>query len=304
VAPPVAAALYDGLRAAWQLAFVAVTRRWRDLAPLLRWRPGSWDALGAAIAGGPLATSCFFLSIAFAGVAYGVAVSATVPVFGALWGVLFLKDRLSRLGWAGVFTTVAGAVIVAYRPPQDAPRHFYLGVLFALLTALGWSFEGLFAKRAMRHLSPAAVNTARQAGSFAVFAAVLLPAVGGLRLLGEAVAEPSALVLVAAAAAGSGGYLLFFTAVHRIGPGRAMPLNLTYVLWTAVLGSIFLGEPVTWQMVAGALAVVGGASLVVRGERRYAWVDGVVAVSAAETRGELAKGGASAHRNGEVDSLR
>jgi drug/metabolite transporter (DMT)-like permease len=280
VAPLVAAALYDGLRAVWQLVWVAGTRRWSDLAPLIRWRRGTWDALGAALAGGPLATSCFFLSITFAGVSYGVAVSATAPMFGALWGVLFLKDRLSRLGLAGLLLTVAGAVIVSYRPPEGASRHFYLGVLFALITALGWSFEGLFAKRAMRHLSPMAVNTMRQVGSFLAFVVVLLPAVGGLGLLAGAFREPSVLVLLAAAAIGSGGYLLYFTAVQRIGPGRAMPLNLTYVFWTAILGVLLLGEPPTWQMAAGAVAVVAGASLVVRGERVYA----AVRVPAADCR--------------------
>ncbi len=277
IAPLVAAALYDGLRAAWQLVLVAGTHRWRELAPLFRGRPGAWDALGAAFAGGPVATCCFFLSITFAGVSYGVAVSAIAPVFGALVGVLFLKDRLSKTGWAGLLLTVAGAVIVGYQPPEGAPRHFYLGVFFGVICALGWAFEGLFAKRAMRHITPTAVNFARQGGSFVMSVAVLLPAVGGLGLLAEAVAEPSLLVILAAAAAGSIGYLLYFTSVKLIGPGRAMPLNLSYVLWTAILGAIFLHDPVTWQIVVGAVAVVAGASLVVRGERA------MTAADAAET---------------------
>jgi len=279
VAPLVAAALYDGLRGFWQLVMVAGMRRWRDLVPVLRWRPGTADALASALAGGPLATGCFFLSIAFAGVTYGVAVSATVPVFGALWGILFLKDRLCRLGWAGLLLVVAGAVVVSYRAPEGAPPHFYLGVFFGVLTALGWSFEGLFAKRAMRHLTPTAVNTTRQVGSFLAFVCVLLPAVGGLDLLGTAFTRPSALVVLGAAAAGSAGYLLYFTSVDRIGPGRAMPLNLTYVLWTAVLGLALLNEPFTWQLGVGALAVVGGAWLVVRGERGARAADDVARLS-------------------------
>jgi drug/metabolite transporter (DMT)-like permease len=267
LAPLVAAALYDGLRGVWQLVWVAGVRRWADLVPVVHGRPGTWDAVAAAVAGGPVATACFFLSITFAGVTYGVAISAITPVFGALWGVLFLKDRLCARGWVGLLVTVAGAVVVSYQPPEGAPPHFYLGVLFAVVTALGWSFEGLFAKRAMRHLSPAAVNTVRQVGSFALFVAVLLPAVGGLALFAEALTEPSVLVLALAAAIGSAGYLIYFTAVDRIGPGRAMPLNLTYVLWTALFSVAFLSEPLTWQLIVGAVAIVTGATLVVRGER-------------------------------------
>ncbi len=267
LAPLVAATLYEGLRAVWQVAYVGATRRWRDLSPVVRCRRGSLYAAAAALAGGPWATGFFFLSIALAGVTYGVTISATAPAFGALWGAVFLRDRIGPRGWAGVLLSVAGAAVVAYHPPEGAPPHFYLGVLCAVLTALGWSFEALCAQRAMGHLTPTAVATVRQVLSFVVLAAVLVPLLGGAGLFVEAVASPSALVLFAAALAGAASYQLYFVAVHLVGLARAMPLNLTYVLWTALLGVVFLSEPPTWQLGVGAVAIVAGASLVVRSGR-------------------------------------
>lgn len=263
LAPLVAAALYDGLRGFWQLLQIAVTRRWSDLAPVLRGRRGTLAAVAAAVAGGPLATGCFFLSIAFAGVTYGVAISSVSPALGALLARVFLHDRLSGRGWAGLGCIVAGAVVVTYAPPDADARHFYLGVGFALLTALGWSLEALFAKRAMAHVSAAAVNAVRQLGSFVVFVTVLLPALGGLSFFVTAATSSTVLVLLAAALVGSAGYLLYFVSVDRIGPGRAMPVNLTYVLWTAILGLLVLHEPFTWRLVIGAVGIVVGGWIMV-----------------------------------------
>jgi len=267
VAPLAAAALYECMRAFWQIVYIAVARDWRQVVPFLRWERGSWSALACALVGGPFATGCFFLSIAFAGVTYGVAVSSIAPALGALVGLALLKDRLRVMAWLGVFVSIAGAVISSYKPPEDAPRHFYLGVMFAILTAFGWAFEAYFAKRAMAHLSAPSVNLIRQVVSAALMTAIVVPLLGGASVLHDAVTSPTMLVLVAAGAAGMVGYLLYFMSVKLIGPGLSMALNLTYVPWTALLAVVLLSEPMTWQLGVGVVVILAGALLVVGGDR-------------------------------------
>jgi drug/metabolite transporter (DMT)-like permease len=266
VAPLVAGTLSEGLRGVWQVGLIAVRREWHEFSPLFHGGAGTLDTVLATLIGGPFSASCMYLSIAFAGVAYSATITAASPVFAALVGWIFLKDRLTAVSWGGIILTVAGAVTVSYRPPAQASPHFYLGVAFALLAALGWAFEGLFSKRALRHVGVGAFSAVRQVGSFVVMAVALLPVVGGVGFFLGALGHPSTLVLFASAAAGSLAYLFYFVSVHRIGPGRALPLNLTNVMWAAVLGVLVVGETFSWQLAAGALLVIAGAFLVVRGE--------------------------------------
>lgn len=266
VAPLAAAAVYECMRAVWQLAYIAAARDWAEVRSVLRLKRSTWFAIVCAVVGGPFATGCFFLSIAFAGVTYGVAVSSISPAFGALVGAVLLKERLRAIAWLGIFVSIAGAVIAGYQPPDDAPRHFYLGVLFAILCAIGWAFEAYFAKRAMENLSAASVNLVRQVVSGLLLTAVVVPVLGGSSLLGQAVASSTFLVLAAAGLAGMLGYLLYFMAVKVIGPGLSMALNLTYVPWTAILAVLLLGEPPTWQLGVGVAVVLAGALLVMGGD--------------------------------------
>ncbi len=69
--------------------------------------------LTAAAAVGTLASAILFLGgIASAGVARGVALNATSPVFSAVLAVLLLKERLSRRAALGVGCSVLGTLLL------------------------------------------------------------------------------------------------------------------------------------------------------------------------------------------------
>ena len=88
----------------------------------------------------------------------------------------------------------------------------------------------------MRVLDAAAVSTLRMGTSFVVLALVVLPVLGGYPFLVSALVRARSWV-AAAAVLGSSAYVLFFLAINGLGPGRAMPVNLTYVLWSALFGA-------------------------------------------------------------------
>jgi drug/metabolite transporter (DMT)-like permease len=229
-APLAAAGLYDGLRVAWQCVPLVAGGSARLVLPALRTRAGGYAML-AALVGGPLATSCYFLSLVFSGVTYAYAVSAISPVFGALLAAAFLHERLPGRAWLGIALTIGGTVIVSYKAPAGAPPHFYLGIVLGLVCALAWAFEALFAAKAMKQLDAIVVNVIRQGLSFLVFVVFILPVVpGAYGIFGRAFSSPSLAVLAGASVVGATGYLLYFRAVKAVGPGRAMPINLTYVL--------------------------------------------------------------------------
>ena len=70
-----------------------------------------WLTVAAAV--GTLASAILFLGgIAGAGVARGVALNATTPVFSAVLAVLVLKERLSTRAALGVGCSVLGTVLL------------------------------------------------------------------------------------------------------------------------------------------------------------------------------------------------
>ena len=89
-------------------------------------------------------------------------------------------------------------------------------------------------------------------------ALVILPLLGGYPLLVSALGSRSVLWVALAAVLGVSGYLLFFLAVDGLGPGRAMPVNLTYVLWAALFSIFILHVRPGWGLLLGAAICIAG----------------------------------------------
>jgi DME family drug/metabolite transporter len=86
--------------------YVALSRPSEELNRRLLW-------LTAAAAAGTLGSAMMFLGgISGAGVARGVALNATAPMFSAVLAVVLLKERLSRRAALGVGCSVLGTVLL------------------------------------------------------------------------------------------------------------------------------------------------------------------------------------------------
>jgi drug/metabolite transporter (DMT)-like permease len=70
-----------------------------------------WLSLAAAI--GTLASATLFLGgIAAAGVARGVALNATSPVFSAVLAAFLLREKVSKRAALGIASSVLGTVLL------------------------------------------------------------------------------------------------------------------------------------------------------------------------------------------------
>ena len=82
-------------------------------------------------------------------------------------------------------------------------------------------------------------------------------------------APPVELSWQALAAVGSLGvlcsgmaYLLYFRLVHAMGATSALSVTFLIPVFGIAWGALFLGEPLGWRTVCGALLVLGGTMLV------------------------------------------
>jgi drug/metabolite transporter (DMT)-like permease len=164
----------------------------------------------------------------------------TLPVWGTLFAILLLGERLTPLRAAAVALGVLGAVVVLNEGGLPIPRSIgdwmglATGVIFALATALSRRHPGVgglasafvtFATAGPLCAVIALVLLAGEVPAAATFAAAL-PWVAGVALL---LAIPS--------------YALVIWAAGRIDPGRVSILLLIEVIAAAVTASLLLDEP-------------------------------------------------------------
>ena len=131
------------------------------------------------------------------------------------------------------------------------------GLLFAVVAALLWGVDPLFAQRALRRGTPAQVVfwTLVVASALLLFAHAALMGLAPL----TAVSSPT---LTAFVLAGGTNYLLgrtfYFSSIRDVGPARSVPISSTYPLFAATFAVLGLGEILTLRRALGVLLVVGG----------------------------------------------
>lgn len=267
IAPLVGACVHDGGAAFWLFLHNVRAGRGRELLRSLRVRPGLIVCL-AAVMGGPVAMSAYLLGIRFAGTAYVLAITAIYPALGAVFAMLFLREKVSVRAWVGIATCIAGSFVVGYAPPAgNEMPYFYWGIALAVLAALGWALEGVVSAYAMDLLDPEVAINIRQATSFVVYLVGVLPAVGGMLVLRRTIASASGALLLLTAFCGAISYLCWYKAMNMTGVSRAMALNITFALWGIVFGVVLADLRLTPTLVAGAVLVAFGAMLVVANPR-------------------------------------
>ena len=56
-------------------------------------------------------------------------------------------------------------------------------------------------------------------------------------------------------------YLMYFRLIRILGPARAVTVTYMIPLFAMIWGSLFLHEPITWDMVVGCVVILTGTAL-------------------------------------------
>ena len=140
------------------------------------------------------------------------------------------------------------------------------GELVALLSAFLWAMASVLLTMGAKRIHVVPLNLIRCVVSTAFFWA-LLPFYGGWGAL--AAIPPSAWIWLAVSVLSLlvVGDSLYFRSMDLAGVSWAMPASSINPLWVVLLASVFVGEPLTWALLLGALLVIGGVVLVSRSIR-------------------------------------
>jgi drug/metabolite transporter (DMT)-like permease len=182
--------------------------------------------------------------------------NATSPMWGALLSALVLRERLSPGRIGGLALGVIGVAVVS--GAEASTR--WLAILAGLAAAFCYGLTGVVLRRWGRETTARgmAVGTQLMGGVLLVPLLALAPP-----------AWPSAQVALAMLAlglvCGALAYVLYFRLIADLGATGALTVTYLIPIFGVLWGTLFLGEALSAAMIAGALVVIAGTVLVLRG---------------------------------------
>jgi|SRR4051812_234144 drug/metabolite transporter (DMT)-like permease len=183
-------------------------------------------------------------------------INATSPMWGALMSALLLRERLSLASSTGLVLGMVGVALVS--GPQSSSA--WLAIACALGAAFCYGLTGAVLRRWARQTSARAMALGTQVMGALLLLPLLIaspPPVPGMAV----VMSMLALGLVCGALA----YVLYFRLIADIGATGALTVTYLIPIFGVLFGALFLGEALSLQVIVGALIVIAGTVLVLRG---------------------------------------
>lgn len=257
-APPISVAFYRMLVAAATIAIIVLVRRGRDLAGLDR--SGFWRSV---LAGTLLALhfGSWISSLSHTSVANSVLIVTTQPVFAALLGVWYLREKVRPAAFAAIVLALAGAAIVSGGNPQIGGWYGDFLALIGAIMAASYLVVGRQVRRTVSTLAYVLVAYSTAAVLLGIWAVVIRSPLTGFPAM-------TWLWMVLAALGPSViGHTLYNRALRHFQAHTVATTILGEPLVATAMAAIILSEyPSPWALL-GTIPIVAGVLWAVRLER-------------------------------------
>jgi drug/metabolite transporter (DMT)-like permease len=213
-----------------------------------------------------------FVALGEKSVPTGIAaiIIGTMPVWFAVFGRIYFKERVGRVVALAIAIGLAGVVALVW-PSGSGPNQINLaGIGILLLAELGWSHGSLYAAHKAHLPSRAFIGSGLQ-----MLAAAVLLVVEGV-LVGEPAqlhpAEISTQSILAVLYLAAFGSMLAFTTYGWLLQHAPLSLVGTYAYVNPVvaiaLGTLFLGESITPRTLIASAVIVAAVAMIVTARAR------------------------------------
>jgi drug/metabolite transporter (DMT)-like permease len=195
---------------------------------------------------------------------FAAILNSTTPMWTALVGWVWLRERIRPLQWLGLGIGAAGVAGLLWGRLDfrlgSTQWQVTLAIGAALLGALAYGTSATFARKRLAGVPALVVAT----GSQIAATVLLLPLAAtawpehtpGIAAWASAIA----LAVVCTALA----YLLYFRLIARVGAVRAAAVTFLVPVFATFWGGIFLAEEVTLQMLASGCVILTGTALALK----------------------------------------
>ena len=183
--------------------------------------------------------------------------NATVPIFTAMVGFLYFRQRLSQLGFAGLVVGLLGVAILMSESRAESGITSDLAIPAALFASILYGIAINLAAHKLQGVSGITITT----GSLFFSSTILLP----LAIRSRPEVIPEGVIWLSVLSLGivctGVGYVLFYRLIAEIGSQRAITTTYLIPLFSIFWGSLFLGETLTVAMFLGGVTVLLGVAL-------------------------------------------
>ncbi len=193
----------------------------------------------------------------------------TAPIFTALAATVFLRERLTGMGWAGIGASFAGAAVIGLGKGTGFGLNWGAGLI--LLAALSATVYIIMQKAMLAPAgsAPADRNTRlyrpQEITTYSIWAGtvLLLPFSGGLagEVRAASLADTLAAVYLGVAPAAL-AYATWAVVLSHLPASRASSILFVVPVVAFLVGWVWLGERPTAFDVAGGALAMGGVALV------------------------------------------
>lgn len=194
----------------------------------------------------------------------GSIVVNTNPIFIALLSSLVHKEKMGVKKILGIFISFSGLciVITSGEPGSIVTSGSTIyGAIVMLLAALCWAVYTVAGKQILKEYSAIASTTI----TFIIGTLCFLPLLAANQLPESVSAAGWFSVFYLGIGSGVLGYLLYNQALSKLEASEAGVFLYTIPIFAMVLSAVFLGEVLTWTIIAGAALVIYGIYLAERG---------------------------------------
>ncbi len=203
-----------------------------------------------------------FLLFAFAALhmpaGYSAILNAATPMFGAILGVYVLREALTRRKVLGLCMGALGVVLIVQVGAVQYSLWFFLAALACIMGTFCYALAAVYLQKYAKHLNPLAVAGATQWSIGLLFLPLALAFPPRMAVTWAATAHLLALAVLCSVVA----YVMFYRLTATIGT-RVLTVTYLIPMFAMIWAWLFLGEPMTWVMLAGGALIMLGTALIV-----------------------------------------
>lgn len=227
-----------------QVGTAELKAHWKKLALV--------GVLNSAIPFYLLGIATLYLSAGFAAI-----LNATAPLWAAVIAWLWFSERLDGSRSVGLLIGFAGVVVLVWNKTGNELPGVILAVLAALSAAFFYGLGANFTKKYMQGINTLVVAT----GSLLGATIVLLPAAIYYWPVESVSWQAWGAISIMGIASTGIAYVLYFRLIVNVGPAKAITVTYLVPAFAVVLGTVFLNEKLTINMVIGCAIILTGTAL-------------------------------------------
>jgi DME family drug/metabolite transporter len=200
----------------------------------------------------------YFYTVRESTVGTAAILNYTSPAFVVVLASLFLKEELNAAKMLALLLTAGGISLVAGAYDPSSLEVTPTVLLTGLLSGLTYGLYSIFGRPVTGHLRPSIIL------SYALFFGSLLLVFAALPTLDTLVGLPAssyALLLMLSVVHTTLAFALYTFGLTRLGAGRSAIIATVEPVVAGALGTMLLGEDLTFPKLIGALLVISGAAL-------------------------------------------